>query len=66
LLDYLESNEKISVSKFARIGHLGYKKAEQIIINFRALNILKDVVGDSRIDYGINDAFDRERWEGQR
>ena len=42
LLDYLERNEKISVSKYARIAHLSYKKAEQIIINFRSLNILKD------------------------
>ena len=63
LLDYLESNEKISVSKFERIAHLSYKKAEQIIINFRTLNILKDCIGDSRIDYGINEEFDREEWE---
>lgn len=63
LLDYLETNEKISVSKFARIAHLNYKKAEQIIINFRTLNILKDYIGDSRIDYGINEAFDRLEWE---
>ena len=63
LLDYLESNEKISVGKFARIAHLSYKKAEQIIINFRTLNILKDCIGDSRIDYGINEEFDREEWE---
>ena len=63
LLDYLAKNEKISVSKFARIAHLSYKKAEQIIINFRSLDILKDVVGDNRIDYSINEAFDREEWE---
>jgi predicted HTH transcriptional regulator len=63
LLDYLETNEKISVAKFARIAHLNYKKAEQIIINFRTLNILKDCVGDTRIDYGINKEFDREEWE---
>lgn len=63
LLDYLETNKKISVSKFARIAHLSFKKAEQIIINFRTLNILKDCIGDSRIDYGINEEFDREEWE---
>lgn len=63
LLDYLERNEKISVSKYARIAHLSYKKAEQIIINFRSLNILKDHFTDSRIDYAINEAFDREEWE---
>jgi predicted HTH transcriptional regulator len=63
LLDYLENNEKISVSKFSRIAHLSYKKAEQIIINFRTLNILNDVVGENRIDYCINEEFDRKVFE---
>ncbi len=65
LLDYLEVNERISVSKFARIAHVSYQKAEQIIINFRTLNILKDCVGDTRIDYGINENFDRKEWESK-
>jgi len=63
LLDYLEKNEKISVAKYARVAHLSYKKAEQIIINFRSLNILKDHFGDDRIDYSINEEFDRLEWE---
>lgn len=62
LLDFLEKNEKISVSKYARIAHLSYKKAEQTIINFRALDILKDHFGDDRIEYSINEKFDREEW----
>ncbi|MDO9040512.1 MAG: hypothetical protein Q7U65_03995, partial [Bacteroidota bacterium] len=65
LLDYLENHEKISVSKFARIGHLTYKQAEQTIINFRALNILQDCVGDTRIDYSINETFDRQKWDNR-
>ena len=65
LLDYLENHEKISVSKFARIAHLTYKQAEQIIINFRALDILQDCVGDIRIDYSINEAFDRQKWDNR-
>jgi predicted HTH transcriptional regulator len=65
LLDYLETNEKISVSKYARIAHLTYKNAEQIIINFRTLNILKDCFGENRIDYGINEHFDRVEWESR-
>ena len=63
LLDYLGNNEKISVGKYARIAHLTYKKAEQTIINFRSLNILKDCIGDNRIEYSINAEFDREEWE---
>jgi hypothetical protein len=63
LLDFLEKNEKISVNKYARIAHLSYKKAEQTIINFRALDILKDYFDDERIEYAINEKFDREEWE---
>ncbi len=63
LLDYLAGHEKISVSKYARIAHIPYKKAEQIIINFRVLNILKDCFADSRIDYCINEEFDRQEWD---
>lgn len=65
LLDYLETNEKISVSKYSRIAHLTYKKAEQVIINFCCLDILKDCFGDNRIDYCINDHFDRQEWESK-
>lgn len=63
LVDYLGEHEKISVSKYARIAHITYKNAEQVIINFRVLNILKDCVGDKRIDYCINEEFDRQEWE---
>ena len=63
LLDYLDRNEKISLSKYARIAHIPYKDAEQIIINFRVLGILKDWFGDNRIDYCINEEFDRWGWE---
>ncbi len=63
LVDYLGSHEKISVSKYARIAHITYKTAEQIIINFRTLNILKDHFGGNRIEYCINEEFDREEWE---
>jgi len=65
LLDYLANHGKISVSKFARIASLSYKKAEQIIINFRSLDILKDYFDDNRIDYCINEIFDREEWESK-
>jgi len=63
LLDYLENNESISISKYSRIAHLSYKRAEQVIINFRSINILKDHFTNSRIDYSINEEFDRQVWE---
>ena len=66
LLDYLENHEKISLSKYARIAHIPYKQAEQIIINFRVLDILKDHLDEHRIDYAINEEFDRGEWEKRR
>lgn len=59
LLDYLETNEKISVSKYARIAHLSYKKAEEIIINFRSVRILKDFFDGDKIEYSVNENFDK-------
>ncbi len=65
LIDYLEKNESITVGKYARIAHINYKKAEQIIISFRSLNILKDIFSEDKIGYSINEAFDRETWENK-
>ena len=63
LLDYLEQHKKISVGKYARIAHISYKKAEQVIINFRVLNILQDYIDENRIEYCMNQEFDREEWD---
>jgi len=63
LLDFLESNQKISVSKLSRISQLSYRKAEEIIINFRTLNIIKEYQDENRIEYCINEDFDRNEWE---
>jgi predicted HTH transcriptional regulator len=66
LLDYLEGHEKISVGKYARMAHISYKKAEQIIVNFRSLNILADHVGDRSIEYSLNEDFDRIEWNNRK
>ena len=41
LLDWLDKNSSVSVSKFARLAHISFQKAEQIIIDFIVLDILK-------------------------
>jgi len=63
MLDYLELNPKISVSKLAKIAQLSYRKAEEIIINFRTLDIITEFQSDNRIEYCINEDFDRQDWE---
>lgn len=63
LLDYLENKERITVNRFARIAQLSYIEAEDIVIKFLTLNILKFCFGEDRIDYSINEGFDRQVWE---
>ena len=63
LLDWLEKNSSISVSKFARISHISFQKAEQIIIDFIVLEILKIDFRDDKISYSLNENFSRDEWE---
>ncbi len=62
LLNWLEKNKSVSISKFARLAHISFLKAEQIIIDFIVLDILKiEFEGDKTI-YCLNEDFDREEW----
>lgn len=65
LLNYLETNDKISVGKFSRIAHISYKKAEKIIIDFIVLEILKIEMEDDKIVYRLNEEFDLDDWENK-
>ena len=63
LLDYLAGHQKISVSKYARIAHLPYKKAESAVIEQRLRNILRCGRSDAPGDECINEEFDRQEWD---
>lgn len=63
LLDWLENNHSVSVSKFARLAHISFLKAEQIIIDFIVLDILKMDFENERISYCLNEDFDRNEWD---
>lgn len=63
LLDYLEKNSQITVSRFARLAHIPYRKAEQIIIDFTVLHILTLIPGEQGFHYSLNQDFDRSDWE---
>lgn len=66
LLDWLECEPFISVSKFARLSHISLRKAEQIIINFLVIDILRFDFSNTNITYRLNEDFDREEWETER
>lgn len=63
LLDWLENNHSISISKFARLAHISFLKAEQIIIDFIVLDIVKMDFENERISYCLNENFDRNEWD---
>jgi hypothetical protein len=63
LLDYLTQNLLITVSKYARAAHISFYRAENIIINFLALNILKMNMEDDKASYCLNEDFDRHEWD---
>lgn len=63
LLDWLENNHSVSVSKFARLAHISFLKAEQIIIDFIVLDILKMDFENERVTYCLNEEFNRNEWD---
>ena len=63
LLDWLEKNGSVSVSKFARLAHISFQKAEQIIIDFIVIDILKIEFEGDKILYLLNEKFNRHEWE---
>lgn len=60
LLDWLKKNNSITVSKFARLSHISFRKAERIIIDFIVLDILQIKFEDEKIRYSLNESFKKE------
>ncbi len=51
LLDFLEKNETITISKFCRIAYLSRKKAENILVSLILLNIIEIVFTEKNVFY---------------
>ncbi len=66
LFDYLETNQFITVSAFARKGCISYRKAEQLLSDFIVLGIIQPYFGESNIFYQFNRDFDRKVWEAKK
>lgn len=62
LLKYLEENDFISVSAFARKASLPYRQAEQLLADYILLGILQPYFGDTHALYQLNRNFDVEAW----
>jgi len=66
LLKYLENNQFISVSAFARKASLPYRQAEQLLADFIVLGIVQPWFGDTHVLYQLNRSFDIDDWALQR
>lgn len=53
LFDYLEIHEKISFSKFRKIGNISKQKAERILINLIVLDLLEIEFTENQVYYKI-------------
>jgi len=57
LLEYLENNEFISISKFKRTAGISLYKAENVLTNFLALNIIEVVIFEKQVLYRLSKEF---------
>jgi len=57
LLEYLEENDQITVSKFKRVAKVSQYKAENILVNFLALDIIKIHITEKKVNYSLSDNF---------
>jgi predicted HTH transcriptional regulator len=53
LFEYLEENESITFSKFVRITKLSKKKAENILVNLLALDLIKILFNENQTRYKL-------------
>ena len=57
LLEYLENNEFITISKYRRISGISLYKAENVLTNFLALDIIKIDISEKQVHYRLSDEF---------
>lgn len=57
LLEFLEKNEFITLSKLVRIAGISNRMAQNILINFLALDILEPVITETQVLYRLSAGF---------
>jgi len=57
ILEYLEENDSISLSKFRKIANISAYKAENILTNFLALDIIEIEISEKHILYRLSKSF---------
>ena len=57
LLEYLENNEFITISKYRRIAGISLYKAENVLTNFLSLEIIEIDISEKQVLYRLSDEF---------
>ncbi len=57
ILEYLEENDTITLSKFRKIAKISAYKAENILTNFLALDIIEIEISEKHILYRLSKSF---------
>jgi predicted HTH transcriptional regulator len=57
LLEFLEKNEFITLPKLTRIANISNRRAQNILINFLALDILEAVISEKQVLYRLSPGF---------
>ncbi len=60
LLEYLEVNDSVSLSKFRKLAKITAYKAENILTNFLALDIIEIDISEKKIVYRLSPNFGEE------
>jgi predicted HTH transcriptional regulator len=54
LIEYLQRNNSVSLSKFIRLAHISRKKAEEILSNFIIMNVVKMITTREGTTFELN------------
>jgi predicted HTH transcriptional regulator len=57
LLEYLEKNESVTLSKYARIAGIPRHKAEQTLTNFLSIEIIDADISEDQVLYKLSGSF---------
>ena len=63
LIDFLQENENISLSKFIRRAHISRKKAEEVLSNFVVMEVVMMIASREGTLFILNEAFDKSEFE---
>lgn len=58
LIDYLQVNNSVTFSKFMRLAHISGNKAEEILANFAALDVIEIKTDKEGTVFSLNKLFD--------